>query len=92
MDPTEEQVAIERDRRDLEDIVELKRSEPFKRYFLRRITQKKVEAEKTLKYENKLTHEQREISRVAFLLLEEIEKMLETDEGQIKATLARQKR
>lgn len=88
MEPSEEQVAIERDRRDLEDIVELKKNSAFTRYFMRRLAQKKADAEKSLKYD-KLKSKQRERVRVVFLAFEELEKMLDVDEGSIKSAMLR---
>jgi hypothetical protein len=84
-----QQVAKERAVRDLAHIKTLQNSEAFQEYYQRRIVQKRTEAEKDLKYKP-IGFEERELRRQAFLIYEELERMLATDETNIQAFLSRQ--
>ncbi len=74
---------------DIEDIKALERSDPFNRYFLRRLDQKRAEAERKFKYDpaEKCTPERREEYRQVMLALEDIQKMMTTDEAACRSTL-----
>lgn len=87
MESNDELVAAERARQDLEDIVSLKSNDAFNRYWLRRLSQKKADIERRFKYEppNKVDKDQREELRQALLVLEDLEKMMEAESGNIKA-------
>ncbi len=87
MESNDALVAAERNRQDLEDIVSLKNSDAFNRYWLRRLKQKRENAEREFKYEpaSKITKERREELRQVMLALEELEKMMDVDQGNIKA-------
>jgi cephalosporin-C deacetylase-like acetyl esterase len=88
METSDSLVAAERARQDLEDIRTLKNTEAFSRYWMRRLRQRKEDAEKRLKYD-KLSAEDREIARVTFLAYDELEKMMDVDEGNIRGGMKR---
>lgn len=92
MDVNDKQVAAERARQDLEDIMSLKNSDAFNRYFLRRLTQKRAEIERKFKYEppEKVDKNQREELRQTMLALEDLEKMMSVDEGNIRGGISRE--
>lgn len=92
MDVTDQQVAAERARQDLEDIMSLKNSDAFNRYFLRRLTQKRTEVERRFKYEppENVDKDQREELRQTMLALEDLEKMMAVDEGNIRGGISRE--
>lgn len=88
MEANDALVAAERARQDLEDIVSLKNSDAFNRYWMRRLTQKRAEVERQFKYE-KVDKHRREELRQTMLALEELEKMMAVDEGNIKGGILR---
>ncbi len=74
---------VERARQDIVDIRDLRKFEAFNRYFVRRLLQKRDAAEKAFKYET-MDHERREVARQQMLQLEELLKMMESDESSAK--------
>ncbi len=77
--------AREQEAQDLADIAELKRTVAWERYWLRRLKMKREGF--ALKFKNDpMTHEEREVMRQRVLLMEEIEKILDTDQGSIRAS------
>ncbi len=79
-------------RRDIEDIRELKKNDPFNRYWMRRlkqkieITQQKFEEDPPVKVDK----DEREVLRRLLLAYKELADMMDVDEGNIKADLQRQ--
>lgn len=90
MEFTDAQVARERQLQDLEDIRELKKNSAFTRYWLRRLTQKRAEIERRFKYDppEKVSKDQREELRQAMIALEDLEKMMAVDEGNIRGAIS----
>lgn len=75
----------EQEAQDLADIAELKRTQAWERYWMRRLRMKRGGFELSFKTD-KMSYEDREVMRQRILLMEEIEKLLATDEGTIKLT------
>lgn len=81
-EPTQEQRAqaeAELNRTDLIDIRALRRNEAFGRYWMRRLRQKKDEADRSLKHDP-LAHEAREIVRQRYLAYLDLEQIMDQDE------------
>lgn len=74
-----QQVALEIAKRDIQDIRALRESEPFRRYFIRRLNQRHDEMATKFKYD-KMSHEDREIARRLILEYEDIAQMMDRDE------------
>jgi hypothetical protein len=87
--PTDQQRETEQARRDLEDIAALRASEPFNRYFLRCLRQKKDLAQTRALRTPGLTPAQREEERIKFLALEEIDGMMDLHAGPAQAMAQR---
>lgn len=81
LDPSRESA-----RQDLQDIHALRNSEPFNRYFLRRLRQRHAENERNLKYE-KMSFEEREACRLNVVFIEGIVNMLTVDEAMARKVL-----
>lgn len=81
-----QEVARELDLRDLGDIAALKRYEPFERYWLRCVRQKR-EAKHDDFLHAKVTKDEREELRQQVLLLDEILDMPNAHEASIRRTL-----
>lgn len=79
------QVALEVAKRDLEDIKRLRESDPFRRYFLRRLRERALKAEHSFKYDT-LSSENREAARQVMLELEHLEKMMDEDFSSLAET------
>lgn len=76
-------------RRDLQDIMDLRKHVPFQRYFMRRLKERRDDLFKQFRYEP-ATLEEREILRRSLDEVENLEKLLDTDESNIKTSLDRQ--
>lgn len=81
LDPSRESA-----RQDLQDIYALKQSEPFNRYFLRRLRQRHEETLKKLKYD-KMSYEEREACRLNVVFIEGIVNVLAQDEATARKEL-----
>ncbi len=77
--------AREQEAQDLADIAELKRTVAWERYWLRRLRMKREGFAQKFK-NDPMSHEEREVMRQRILLMEEIEKILDIDQGSIRAT------
>jgi len=64
---------------DLADINALRESEPFKRYWIRRMNERHAKLATAFKYD-KMSHEERENRRQLVLEYEDIARMMEKDE------------
>jgi hypothetical protein len=87
---TAKKVAQERALLDLQDIAALRTSEPFNRYWRRRIKAKGDALMASFRNDpvTKVSHEQREILRQKLLFIEELEKMMSEDEASAQTTLS----
>src|SRR3954468_15991023 len=84
------QVSKELALRDLGDIADLRKSDGFNRYFLRRLNQKRNEVEKKFRYDSAVPvdKEDREILRRLMLAYEELVWLLDVDESSAKIFLS----
>lgn len=80
-------MADDRARQDLSHIMELKDSDAFNLYYMRRLKQKQSETEKDLKYK-KMDPNDREALRLLNMHLEELLVLLDKDETTLKRQLS----
>lgn len=81
----EQKQTFERAKQDLDDIIELKKNAAFTRYFVRRMSQKRDEADDKCKREKDASV--REQYRLKWLALEELDEMMSKDEAACRSTL-----
>ena len=88
---TAEKVYEEKMRQDLGDIRALQESEPFNRYFLRRLAEKKVKIESSFRNDPPATvdKDEREILRRILAVFDELQAMMTKEEGTIQVEMKR---
>ncbi len=84
----EEQKANDRARQDLSYVMELKDSDAFNLYYMRRLRQKQAEVEKDFKY-SKMDGDEREALRLLNIHLEKLLTLIDEDETTLKNQLGR---
>jgi hypothetical protein len=82
------EAVLQQAKQDMDDIVALRGSKPFARFFLRRMTEKRAALEEVFRTDDKITPAQREEKRQQLKLYDELLKLLETEESALRKTLA----
>jgi len=78
-------LVFERAKQDLDDIIELKKNAAFKRYWVRRLSQKRDDADDKCKRDKDPVV--REENRIKWLALEELDELMAKDEAACRSTL-----
>jgi hypothetical protein len=88
MEATNAQVSEELARRDAEDIAALRLSEPFNRYWMRRLKQRRDETDRAFRFDPpaKCDFVQREVLRNLVIAYDELLNVMQADEANIKNT------